>query len=174
MTLEEELRSNDMPAIIDSMTAYVYGKIKTIGVNDLEGKDPADFVAEVLKKVAEGTRNWEKATCPFKEFLFGCLRSDLNNFFKSFEQIYEAELTDDMAKNEASSNSELKDIAIIILQEDGANDEEVEVFGCWIDGVHKPREIAEQLKKDVKAIYNIIKRLERRMPILKSQIKKFV
>ncbi len=58
MTLEEALQTNDMNEIMDSMTAYVYGRIKTIDVKDLEGKTPDDFVGEVLMKVAEGEREW--------------------------------------------------------------------------------------------------------------------
>ncbi|HEY3388749.1 MAG TPA: hypothetical protein VGK38_04200, partial [Prolixibacteraceae bacterium] len=79
MNLEEALRNNDMDEIIDSMTAYVYSRIKTIGVKDLEGKTPEDFVGEVLMKVVEGERDWSKAKCSFKVFLFGCLRSHLYN-----------------------------------------------------------------------------------------------
>lgn len=94
MTLEEALQNNDMNEIMDSMTAYVYSRIKTIGVKDLEGKTPEDFVGEVLMKVAEGERDWSKAKCSFKDFLFGCLKSHLYNFFKSFTQLYEDELPD--------------------------------------------------------------------------------
>ncbi len=174
MTLEEALHTNDMNEIIDSMTAYVYGRIKTIGVKDLEGKQPEDFVGEVLMKVAEGDRDWTKAKCSFKEFLFGCLKSHLNNFFKSFEHVYEAELPDIKSGEEAGNESELKNIAIQTLIDDGADENEVNVFECWIDGINKPSEIAELLEMNVKEVYNITKRLVRRMPKLKSQIIKFV
>lgn len=174
MTLEEELHTNDMDEIIDSMTAYVYSRIKTIGVKDLEGRTADDFVGEVLMKVAEGERDWSKAKCSFKEFLFGCLRSHMNNFFKSFGAVNESELPD--VRNEAKSGreSELKDVAINLLKEDGADDDEIEVFECWVDDITKPAEIAYLLEKKVKDVYNTTKRLSRRMPKIQTQIMKFV
>ncbi len=174
MTLEEALHNNDMNDIMDSMTAYVYGRIKTIGVKDLEGKTPEDFVGEVLMKVAEGERDWSKAKCSFKDFLFGCLKSHLYNFFKSFEQKYEAELPDIESGAVPENESELKQIAIQKLKEDGADQDEIDVFECWIEDMDKPAEIAELLGKNVKEIYNITKRLERKMPKLQTQIIKFV
>jgi len=174
MTLEEALHNNDMNEIIDSMTAYVYGRIKTIGVKDLEGKTPEDFVGEILMKVAEGERDWSKAKCSFKDFLFGCLKSHLYNFFKSFEQKYEAELPDIESGAESGNESELKQIAIQKLKEDGADQDEIDVFECWIEDMDKPAEIAELLGKNVKEVYNITKRLERKMPKLQTQIIKFV
>ena len=174
MTLEEALQNNDMNDIIDSMTAYVYGRIKTIGVKDLEGKTPEDYVGEVLMKVAEGERDWSKAKCSFKDFLFGCLKSHLYSFFKSFEQKFEAELPDIEGGEESGNESELKQIAIKKLKEEGADQNEIDVFECWIEDMIKPAEIAELLEKDVKEVYNIIKRLERKMPKLQTQITKFV
>lgn len=75
MTLEEALHNNDMNEIIDSMTAYVYGRIKTIGVKGLEGKTPEDFVGEVLMKVAEGERVG-------RECSINCVKSLFNPFTK--------------------------------------------------------------------------------------------
>jgi DNA-directed RNA polymerase specialized sigma24 family protein len=174
MTLEEALHNNDMSEIMDSMTAYVYGRIKTIGVKDLEGKTPEDFVGEVLMKVAEGERDWSKAKCSFKDFLFGCLKSHLYNFFQSFEQVYDEELPDIGSGTESGGESELKQIAIKKLKEDGADKDEIDVFECWIDNMNKPAEIADLLGKTVKEVYNITKRLERKMPKLQTQIIKFV
>ncbi|MBU1369132.1 MAG: hypothetical protein KJ578_07375 [Bacteroidetes bacterium] len=173
MTLEEALHKNDINETMDSMTAYVYGRIKTIGVKDLEGKTPEDFVGEVLMKVAKGERDWSKAKCSFKDFLFSCLKSHLYNFFKSFEQKYEAELPD--IESRAPENElELKQIAIQKLKEDGADQDEIDVFECWIEDMNKPAEIAELLGKNVKEIYNITKRLERKIPKLQMQILKLV
>lgn len=174
MTLEEALHSNDMNDIMDSMTAYVYGRIKTIGVKDLEGKTPQDFVGEVLMKVAEGERDWSKAKCSFKDFLFGCLKSHLYSFFNSFEQKFEEELLDIEGGTESGSESELKQITIKMLKEEGADQDEIDVFECWVEDMNKPAEIAELLGKNVKEIYNITKRLERKMPKLQTQIIKFV
>jgi DNA-directed RNA polymerase specialized sigma24 family protein len=173
MTLEEALNNNDMDIIIDSMTAYVYSRMKTIGAKNLEGMQPEDFVGEVLLKVVEGERDWLKAKCSFREFLFGCLRSHLNNFFKSFEPIFEDEMPN-VGVRDMNNSNELKDIAILMLIDDGADEDEIAVFECWVDNIYKPASISKQIAKDVKGVYNIIKRLERKIPNLKFQIMNFV
>ncbi|MCK9220675.1 MAG: hypothetical protein M0P47_11580 [Bacteroidales bacterium] len=175
MTLEEALKINNMDELIDSMTAYAYTYIKTIGLKDLQGKQAEDFVAEVLMKVAEGDRDWNKATCSFKEFLFGCLRSHMSNFVKSKRQSFVDDpkyLDSDTA--DCGKSDELRDKAIFILIDEGADEDEINVFDCWVDGIKKPSDIANQLNKDVKEVYNIAKRLIRRIPKLQEQIKIFI
>ena len=175
MTLQEALNSSNMDEIIDSMTAYVYSRIKTIGVKDLQGKQPEDFVADILMKVAEGERDWTKAKCPFKEFLFGCLKSHMNNFFKSYQSTIDDATpsigSDDLAKNDLNN---LKEKAVLLLIDEGADEDEIAVFECWIDGIKKSSEIAIQLSKDVKEVYNISKRLDRKTPRLHEKIRKFL
>jgi len=175
MTLEEALKINNMDEIIDSMTAYVYGHIKTVGLKDLQGKQPKDFVAEVLMKVAEGERDWNKATCSFKEFLFGCLRSHMSNFFKSQRPSFEDDPKClDNHKEDSYKSDELRDKAILLLIDEGADEAEIEVFECWVDGIKKPSDIANQLNKNVKDVNNITKRLIRRIPKLQEHIKIFI
>lgn len=171
MTLEEALHNNDMYDIIDSMTAYAYSRIKSIGVKDLEGKAPEDFVGEVLMKVAESERDWQKAKCSFKVFLFGCLKSHISNYLVAFEQKYESDLPDIETREESNSDSELIQIAIQKLESEGADQDEVDMFECWIDGINKPAEVADLLGKDIQEIYNIQKRLLRKIPKLHTLIK---
>jgi DNA-directed RNA polymerase specialized sigma24 family protein len=122
----------------------------------------------------KGERDWSKSKVPFKYFLFGCLKSHLYNFFKSFEQVYETELPDIQSGTSSGNESELIHIAISKLKEGGADQDEIDVFECWIEDMNKPAEIAELLGKNVKEIYKITKRLERKMPKLQTQILKFV
>jgi DNA-directed RNA polymerase specialized sigma24 family protein len=175
MTLEEALKINNMDEIIDSMTAYVYSHIKTIGMKDLQGKQAEDFVAEVLMKVAEGDRDWPKATCSFKEFLFGCLRSHLNNFFKSYKPTFDDEppTPENIDLNNGDSD-DLKSKAILSLIDEGADEDEIDVFECWVDGTKKSSDVAKLLNKDVKEVYNITKRLIRKLPKVQEQIKIFI
>lgn len=164
-----------MDEIIDSMTAYVYNHIKGIGLKDLQGKQAEDFVAEVLMKVAEGGRDWNKATCSFKEFLFGCLRSHMSNFFKSYNQTFEDDPKYlDINKSNGGNSDELRDKAILILIDEGADEDEIAVFECWVDGIKKASDIANQLNKDVNEVYNISKRLIRKMPKLQQHIRIFI
>jgi DNA-directed RNA polymerase specialized sigma24 family protein len=170
MTLEEALHTHDMEEIMNSMTAYVYSRIKTIGVKDLGGKTPYDFVGEVLLKVLEGDRDWSKAKCPFKEFLFGCLKSHLDNFFKSYRQVYNDELPEIQVAEVIGDGSESKNAVIEMFKKDGADTDEIDVFECWIDGIRKPAEIADLCGIKINDVYNITKRLERRRLKILPQI----
>jgi hypothetical protein len=174
MTIEEALNTDDINETIDSMTAYAYSLVKSIDLKDLKGMEPSDFVAEVLMKVVEGKRDWTKAKCSFKEFLFGSLKSHIHNFFTALEQVHESELPNIEASKESADILELKNITIQILKDQGANDEEIDIFECWNENIFKPSEIAGLLERDVKDIYNIVKRLERRMPRIQTEIIKLV
>lgn len=71
MNLTEAIQSVDMNKVIDSMNAYAISLLKSAGAKNFNGKEPIDFVGEVILKVMEGKRDWTKAQCSFKEFLFG-------------------------------------------------------------------------------------------------------
>lgn len=170
MTLEEALHNNDMIEIMDSMNAYAISRLKTVGVKNFNGKEPIDFVGDVILKVMEEKRNWSKAQCSFKEFLFGCLKSEITNFFTTNKNIYADELPD-IPSNEQSFNVEEKRNQVSeLLKQEGADDDELTVFEYWMDGVFKPSEIAKDLGIEVKAVYNITKRLERRLAKIQTQV----
>ena len=175
MTLTEAFRTSDMEEIIDSMTAYAYSRFKDFPIKELDGKQPEDFVSEIIDKVIEGRRDWEKAKCSFKEFLFGCLRSHISNFFASHDAQYSNEEFQDIAsEEEETGNEELIKITIESLKKHGADEDEINIFGCWMDGINVPREVAQQLNMEIKHVYNITKRLERRLAKIKPQISKLI
>lgn len=174
MSIEEELKNCDLGFIIKKMALYVQGRIKTLGIKNLEGKEPLDFVADVLAKVAEGKRDWGKANCDFELFLWGCLRSDLNGFFKKNYQVYKSKMPD-IADNENSySIREKKAEVIHLLKQQGANDDEIMVFDCWLDGLLKPKDIAIDLGIEVKQINNITKRIKKYLPKIQSLSEDFI
>lgn len=174
MTLEEAFDSHDMNEIMDSMTVYAYCLIKTIEIKELQGKMPEDIVGEVLIKVAEGDRDWSKAKCSFKEFLFGCLKSHIFNFLKSMKNSHESEIPDIEGNMTPIESVELYHIAIKILTSLGADEEELDVFNCWVEGILQPSEIADLLGKTPKDLYVIIKRLKRKTHELQTQIKHYL
>lgn len=170
MNLLEEIESEDMNEVIDRMNAYAISRLKFVGIKNFNGKEPIDFVQDVLLKVFEGKRDWAKAKCSFNYFLFGCLRSEINNFFTSNKNIYDDNLPD-ISSNEQSLNveNEKKQVSELLKQE-GADDDELLVFQYWMDGIMKPVEIAKDLGIDMKEIYKIIKRLERKLPKIQKQV----
>ncbi len=170
MNLAEEIQSEDMDELIDRMNAYAISRLKTVGVKNFNGKEPIDFVGDVILKVIEGKRDWTKAQCSFRDFMFGSLKSEINNFFTINKIIYEDELPD-IPSNEQSQNieDERKKVSEL-LQQEGADDDELVVFEYWVDGITKSAEIAKDLGIDMKEVYKITKRLERRLPKIYTQV----
>jgi len=169
MNLTEAIQSVNLEEIIDSMNAFAISRLKSIVVKNFNGKQPIDFVGDLILKVMEGKRDWNKAQCSFKEFLFGCLKSEINNFFTTNKNIYVDELPDVSLNGESSNIEEKKKQVSDLLKQEGADGDELTVFEYWMDGIFKPAEIAKDLGIDVKEVYNITKRLERRLPKIQTQ-----
>lgn len=170
MNLEEALRSVDMDEIIDSMNAYAISRLKTVGVKSFNGKEPIDFVGDLILKVMDGQRDWSKAKCSFKDFLFGCLKSEIQNFFTTNKNLYSDKLPEIPSNIDIVNNEEERKNVSTLLEKEGADDDELTIFEYWMDGIYKPAEIASDLGVDVKEIYIIIKRLERRIKKVRTQV----
>lgn len=174
MNLIQAMQSVDIEELIDRLNLYAVSRLKTIGIKDFNGKEPIDFVSDLILKVMEGKRDWNKSQCSFDVFLFGCLKSEIYNFFITNKHIHTDEMPE-ISSNEISSNLEIeKDFVVNLLSTKGADDDELLVFECWMDGIVKPREIANYLGIEIKLVYNIIKRLERRLPQIQAKAKEII
>lgn len=170
MTLDEALKSEDMDDVIDRMTAYTTNYFKRTGIKQLNGLEPEDFVGEVLMKVAADVRDWQNAKCTFKEFLFGCLRSELYSFNKGFKKRF---ADDEPELSESDDDFDLegqKGKAVEHLRDLGADEIEIGLFECWVDDIYKPADIADQLKTVVDVIHVAKKRLVRKLPKLRNKM----
>tara|TARA_R110000868_G_scaffold312820_3_gene573799 strand:- start:15976 stop:16599 length:624 start_codon:yes stop_codon:yes gene_type:complete len=174
MNLYDELQSIDLDDLLDRLTSYATNRLKSAGLKDLGGKEPFDFVGDLLLKVIEGTRDWENANCSFTDFMFGSLRSEISNFLKGSLVGQTQDLLESHAYNNQDDIKEERQQVSELLQQAGADDDELMVFEYWLDGICKPREIAEDLGIDVKEIYRTVKRLERRLPKIREQAKSII
>jgi DNA-directed RNA polymerase specialized sigma24 family protein len=170
MNLNEAIQSVDMDELIDRMNAYAISLLKSVGAKNFNGKEPIDFVEDVILKVMEGKRDWTKARCSFKEFLFGCLKSEISNFFATNKNLYDSEMPEIPSNGHSSNDEDKRNQVSELLKQEGADDDELTVFECWVDGMTKPTEIAKDLGIDVKEVYKITKRLERRLPKIHTQV----
>jgi RNA polymerase sigma factor (sigma-70 family) len=170
MNLTEAIQSVDMDEIIDRMNAYAISRLKSVGIKNFNGKEPIDFVGDLILKVMEGQRDWNKAQCSFKDFLFGCLKSEITNFFKLNKNIHENDFPDIPSEEQSQNIEEKRKQISILLKQEGADDNELLIFEYWADGITKPKEIAKDLGIEVKEVYNITKRLERRLPKIQTQV----
>lgn len=174
MNLQEELLSNDLNDLIDRLTLYATSRLKTRGLKDFQGREPIDFVSDILLKVLEGTRDLEKAKCSFREFMFGCLKSEISNFFTLNPSGQNFDLTGLDQSEIQNDNEEVESQVIEMLKSSGANDDELILFDYWLGGTTKPAEIASDLGIDVKEVYVISKRLERRLQKIESKAKEIL
>lgn len=172
MTVEEAILSHDMEDIVNRMILYARDKFKSLDVKNLQGKEPFDFVQDVLCKSLESKRNWDESKCTFVEFLFGCLRSEISNFFSS-KQIFHPNIPDNLSENNESVNGEILEV-IRVLKQEGANDDEIIIFTYWTDGISKPSAISEDLGVEVKEVLNITKRLKRRLIKVQSKVRQLI
>jgi RNA polymerase sigma factor (sigma-70 family) len=169
MNVYDEFNACDLDPIIDRMVSYAYYRLNNEGIKDFDGKDPLDFVSDIFLKVLEGKRDWNNAKCPFVEFLFGCLKSDISNFFKTIKRKIDDIEIENFPDNNFESIEEQKKLIVQMLIDENADDEELIVFDYWTDGITKPNLIAKDLGISEKDVYNIIRRLDRK--IKKIQLK---
>lgn len=174
MNLADEIQKIDLEDVIDRMNAYAIGKLRQARLKDFDGKEPIDFVGEVILDVLEGTRDWEKAKCTFREFLFGCLRSKIDGFFNKNKYHADVELPEIEDSILTYDYEEKRKQLAGLLKDTGADDEQLIVFECWMDGMIKPSEIASDLGMDVSEIYRIAKRLLRSIEKIKTQAKSII
>lgn len=151
-----------MDEIIDSLNAYAISRLKSVGVKDFNGRQPVDYVGDLLLKAMEGIRDWDKADCSLKGFLFGCLRSDINSFFKLKKWHSSEELPEIPVYQKSGNIEDSRKQITELLKQEGADDDEFIVFEYWMEGIFKPAEIAADLGVPVESIYVITKRLERK------------
>jgi len=145
------------------MLSYASYRLNSEDVKDFDGKDPLDFVSDIFLKVLENKRDWNNAKCPFVEFLFGCLKSEISNYFKTNKRKIDDVEIEDIPDNNFESNEEQKNLIIHMLKEEKADDDELIIFDYWIDGMTKANLIAKDLGISEKEVYNITRRLERKL-----------
>ena len=163
MTVEEAILSHDMEDIINRMILYAKEKIKLLDIKNLQGKEPFDFVQDILCKSLESKRNWDETKCSFVEFLFGCLKSEISNFYSS-KQIFHQDIPDNLSEKNESVDEEIQEITKVLKQE-GADDDE---------SICKPTAISEDLGVEVKEILNITKRLKRRLLKVQPKVRQLI
>lgn len=174
MSVEEAIINSNMDEIIDAMNAYAISRLKTIQAKSFNGKEAADFVGDLIIKVLEGKRDWTKAKCSFREFLFGCLKSEIDNFFTTLKHRFTDEIPESILSNN-NSNVESKQKQVVqLLIDEGSDDDEIILFEYWMDGIYKPSTIAADLGVDVKFINNVQKRLVRRLPNIQTKAQEFI
>ncbi len=182
------LETLDLNELLDRMENYVRDRFYDKNEYSKKGFNYLDFCADVILKACDGTRNWDKSKTSFENFIFGSLKSDLYNYFRKNSNKTEENIDDDecyiieydsftnINENSTEDDNVLSQIDFKIISEEcintlkaqGVNQNELDVFECWLCGYTKPTEIADVLDITTRDVNNIVKRLSRRTIKLKE------
>lgn len=177
MNFFQELQETDFGDLFDRLVAYASWRLKSVEIRVLDGKEPCDLVGDLLEKVVKGIRNPETATSKLDEFLFGCLKSDIDAFFNR-KKIRLVAVPEDASATSAITETAKqtltsKDHFIVQLRSIGADEEEIKVFNIWTEGITRPAEVGTELGLPSSDIYRIQRRLFRRLEQLRKNSNAF-
>lgn len=158
------------------------------------GRQGLDYVQDAILSVFEGNRRWNKET-DFIVFMKGVIRSKISHAYESKENKTTArestlanfQIDDDfepytLDSQESTGPTPLdeaisEDAERLMWQIMGDLEDDsllARIFECIYDGMTKPAEIAEKLKKSVEDVNNGKKRLARRLEFYREQTQKEV
>lgn len=169
MTFLEALRNVDFRNLISRLNGYAVRELDGLDPKKMQGLEPADIVAEALRKAIDGTRTWVPDV-PIEAFLWETVRSEISNFIKKHKKVRVEQGVDrDQPVLMIPMILEEKVAVINHLKAEGADDNEIYVFECWLEGIFKPSKVAGELEMDARNVYDIGDRLYRRLKKIQQQ-----
>jgi len=193
--IREELDNAEWDKILPRVLKYAIYRVKKYELLSITCPDPEDLVNEAITLAygadAKGSyRKWNKERYPgLADFLISIVSSitshEIDHLIKFRHEYFRSqeEGTQDPLEIEASSVSKILSPEQIMVQEQRAKDiieefnrvvegdEEIElILLCIEEGVTKPREIAKETGYDVKRVYNIMKRMRRKLQRLNTSL----
>ena len=183
----------DWPAIAKRLTVYASVKVRRLSwrtkshENLPKGYTPSDIAQQAIADVLGGTRNWNPDKDPdlFK-YLCGAVDSAVSNLVTSSDNRKLTNMPDseqDMAQMQVSGMNgtvplsrppetpesialaqENEDQVLTQILELTSEDEELEtLINALIEGYHKPRDIAAVTGMDITLVYQLQRKLKRRL-----------
>lgn len=169
MTFEEALKNVDFNDLIDRLNGYAEEQLRGLDLKKRQGFDHDDLVAEALRKVCDGTRKWVPDVS-VEAFLWETVRSEISNFIKKNKKV---RVLQNYGKESpvfmTPMIAEEKVAVINQLKSEGADNDEIYIFECWLDDIFKPSEVAGALEMNILDVYSIRKRLYRRLKKIQQQ-----
>ena len=135
-----------------------------------------DLISQLITSFFEGKRKWNKTRFPvFKDQFLSAYDSHISNTVtKEFKKVIVTDPLeeDDSIMDDLKVQNELIDDVINILENLDCTPEEVLLFEPYYIGKMKREDIAETLGISVNEVTNAKKRLDRKLPILRNELKK--
>ncbi|MDP9077806.1 MAG: hypothetical protein M3O71_10315 [Bacteroidota bacterium] len=175
--LFEQLNMADWKKILPKLHYYALNKLSRYTfleeMYELNGQ-AAQLADEAIRLVWEEQRKWNTAYYPdIYDLLKGIVDSLISNFIRSKEVMITESLPDGENDNLSGSSEDPEQAYIrketeaeitAILSDDP---KAAQVFDCLKDGL-KPREIAIELNWEMQEVYNILKRVQRKLTTFKK------
>lgn len=172
--LLNKLNKEDWEKLIPKLHYYSLNKLRRFqflydlyNVNNLAN----EFADEAIRMVWEEQRKWNLSYYPeLYSFLKGIVDSLISNFIKSKEvEITEAIPEGDFIDFEQIARNAEDDFILRETEEEITlilkNDlDAAQVFECLKDGL-KPKEIADELNWEINSVYNVLKRVQRKLKV---------
>jgi hypothetical protein len=140
-----------------------------------------NVVVEIIDKIfLKKIRKWNLDKYPeFERFIVSALDSHVNNTLNKTDE--EIDLRDSDYILDQNSETELSQSDLIIAKElgkeifeelknAGADDDELMVFECLVDGINKPEDIKVELGIDDENFHNIWRRLKRKRELIRKKL----
>ncbi|MFI5451357.1 hypothetical protein ACHMWN_04295 [Pedobacter sp. UC225_61] len=170
--LWDRLNQEDWAAIIPKLHYYSLNRLQRFDFlhsrYDVKNLS-AQFADEAIRMVWEQERKWNTN---YYTDLYVLLKGIVDSLHSNFLHLKETEITEALPEDQETIVSQLasdpehdyiiKEIEIEIAKILKDDAEAMEIFDCLKNGL-KPREISAELDIEIEHIYNIIKRMQRKL-----------
>ncbi|MCB0460075.1 MAG: hypothetical protein KDC74_08685 [Flavobacteriaceae bacterium] len=139
------------------------------------------IIGEVINKIfIEKKRNWNTDRYPdFEEFIVGVIDSHVNNTLKKEGKEFTIGDNEFLLDENGESEPDVQEIVITEelrnqiyyeLEASGADDDELLIFECLADGIHKPEDIRKELGINDEDFHNAWRRLKRKRKTIQEKL----
>jgi DNA-directed RNA polymerase specialized sigma24 family protein len=153
------------------------------------GIQPEDLAARAIELFLLGKRKWDRTAQPdLEKFLIGVVDSRISSLVRSLENRKSRRISPPGAGDESAAVHDFADwgmdpAKLVVRREEQeafraaalkaleGDEHAFEVFECFEADITKPADIAEYLGVPVEEIYNVQKRLRRKLDILRPKIR---
>lgn len=174
--IKEHIQAADWSEITRKLAAYAryFFKIRDNQAVLPMGSSVESAVHEAIRKLLDGTRIWNPENVDLLGFLKGVVKSEISHLLSSKEaslttsidpqntEKYQSEsLNPEQAVIEKEKGQLIEIVHQKLIEQAESDPAYLTVAVCIEAGIHKPRDIAQEMDLDVDEVYKIKKRWQR-------------
>ncbi len=174
--IKEHIQAADWSEITRKLAAYAryFFKIRDNQAILPMGSSVESAVHEAIRKFLDGTRRWNPENVDLLGFLKGVVKSEISHLLSSKEaslttsidpeniEKYQSEsLNPEQAVIEKEKGRLIEIVHQKLIEQAESDSDYLTVAVCIEAGIHKPKDIAQEMDLDVDEVYKIKKRWQR-------------